>query len=553
MTTVIEQMERHRDDRTLVFLDEASRPIRLPYRELLERAEQVAASLAGSHGVTPGARVCLLGKTSPELIAALLGVWRAGAVVTVVPIPRRGAKDALVTDIASRVTAAGADIVLTDQATSAATAGQLQAKVLSFGDLAVRPGARPPAPPGPAGLALLQFTSGTTAVPRAVAVRHGQLLGNASALYRGFGIAPGETFVTWLPMYHDMGIITLAGAFGYGLNTCVLATETFAARPASWLEAISRYRGVVTAAPNFAYGLAARYLSISKASFDLSALRCGINGAEPIDPVVLERFVAAAGQHGLSPAAPCPAYGLAEATLVVTQTPAGEPYRTVTVDRDALERGEATVVEPGQPGRTLVACGIPIPGTAVTITGDDGIALADGKVGSIRVLGPGVVPGYWTPDGTPHQTQLRDRDGRLVTGDLGFFHDGQLFVCGRQKDMIIAGGRNLYPEDFEFAAERVPGVRLGNVMAFSLPDTERMVVVAEAAVREDAAGALAHQVREVLTQTLAYSPHEVVLVRPGTLPKTTSGKRQRHACRARYQRGELAVRAVAPPLTANKI
>jgi fatty-acyl-CoA synthase len=544
--TIIERMEHH-GNQTLVFLDEALRPTQFTYRELLERADRIAASLAGTYGVTPGARVCLLGRTSPDLIAALLGIWRAGAVVTVIPVSRRGAPDTVVTDVATRVAAAQAEVVLADAANAAIAAGRVAAKVVSFDDLTTGPGARLPAPPGPADLALLQFTSGSTAVPRAVAVNHGQLLANASALYRGSGIVPGETLVTWLPMYHDMGIITLTGAIGYGLNTCVLATETFAARPAAWLEAISTYRGTVTVAPNFAYGLAARYLSISKNRFDLSTLRCAINGAEPIDPAVLERFLAATAEHGLSPAAPCPAYGLAEATLCVTQAPVNETFRTVTVDRDALEQGVVTVVGPGQPGRTLVACGSPIPGTQVTITDDDGTPLPPGRAGSIRVLGPGVVPGYWTPDGSPHPAPLRDRDGWLVTGDLGFVHDGQLYVCGRQKDMIIVGGRNLYPEDFEFATERVPGVRLGNVMAFSLPDTERMVVVAEATVRDDAAQGLARRVRESLTETLSYTPHEVVLVKPGTLPKTTSGKRQRQKCRALYQERSLAVRAVAPP------
>jgi fatty-acyl-CoA synthase len=543
--TVIDAMERNRDSGTLIYLDEAMRPTRLSYRELLERAERIAASLAGTHGVAPGARVCLLGKTTPDLIAALLGIWRAGAVVTVIPIPRRAAAEVVISEIASRVTAARAHLVLADTTAASIAADRVPAKVVPFEDLTAAPDARPPVPPGPADLALLQFTSGTTAVPRAVAVRHGQLLANASALYRGAGVAPGETFVTWLPMYHDMGIITLTGAIGYGLDTCVMATETFAARPGAWLEAISTYRGAITAAPNFAYGLAARYLSISKARFDLSTLRCAINGAEPIDPAVLDRFVAVAGQHGFSAAAPCPAYGLAEATLVVTQSPVSQAYQTVTVDRGALESGIATAVGPGQPGRALVSCGTPIPGTVVSITDDDGVSLAEGHVGSIRVQGPGVMPGYWTPDGSPHPTALRDRDGRLVTGDIGFLRDGQLFICGRQKDMIIVGGRNLYPEDFEFAAERVPGVRLGNVMAFSLPDTERMVVVAEAAVRDDAGASLAQQVRDRLTETLSYSPHEVVLVRPGTLPKTTSGKRQRQACRALYRQGALAVRAVA--------
>jgi fatty-acyl-CoA synthase len=545
-STVIERMERY-GDRTLVFLDEALRPTRLTYRELLQRAERIAASLASAYGVVPGTRVCLLGGTSPDLIAALLGIWRAGAVATVIPHLRRGTPEIVVPDLAIRITAARADVMITDDADAAMTAGRVPAAVVSSRDIATKRGGQLPTPPGPGDVALLQFTSGTTAGSRAVEVRHGQLLANQSSMYRCLGNGPRETFVTWLPMYHDMGFIMLTGAIGYGLNTCVLATETFAARPAAWLEAISTYHGTVTAAPNFAYGLAARYLSISKTKFDLSTLRCAVNAAEPIDAVTLERFLVAAREHGLSPTAPCPAYGLAEATLWATQSPVNQTYHAVTVSRDALEHGMVTFVASGQPGRILIACGTPIPRTQVIITDDEGAPLRTDRVGSIRVAGPGVINGYSTPNDVPHPTPLLDSDGRLVTGDLGFIHDGELYVCGRQKDMIIVGGRNLYPEDFEFAAERVPGVRLGNVMAFSLPDTEHMVVVAEATVLDGAAWVLARRVRESLTETLSYAPHEVVLVKPGTLPKTSSGKRQRQRCRTLYLENSLAVRAVAPP------
>lgn len=196
-------------------------------------------------------------------------------------------------------------------------------------------------------------------------------------------------------------------------------------------------------------------------------------------------------------------------------------------------------------GRTFVDCGTPIPDTSITITDDDGTPLPDGGVGSIRIQGPCVVEQYWTPDGSPHPSELLDSHRRLITGDLGFTMDGRLYVCGRQKDMIIAGGRNLYPEDFEFTTERIRGVRLGNVMAFSLPDSENMVVVAETTLAEEAAGELARTVSDTLTAELSYTPHEVVLVAPGTLPKTTSGKRQRHLCRQQYRDDALVVRASA--------
>lgn len=529
-------------DRQLVHLDDELRPSRLTLGELRERADMVARSLRHRHGIDPGDRVCVHARTSLDTITAIFGIWRAGAAVTVLPAARRSDLTDLHAAVSRRVGAAQAALVLTDARTAAGLSG-LTVPVADLSSIGSHRPAPLPPPPGPEQVALLQFTSGTTALPRAVPVRHGQLISNTDAIFGSAELAPDARLVSWLPLYHDMGIITLTGAIAHGYSAHVMDTQTFSLRPAAWLEAVATYRAAITAAPNFAYGLAGYLLSVGRSRPDLSSLKVAWNGAEPIDQVALNSFTDAAVAFGMPATAMCPSYGLAEATLAVTLGRHDEHYRTLTVDRAALEDG---VVSQAPAGRTLIDCGTPIPDTTVTITDADGTALPDGRVGSIRVQGPCVIGRYWTPAGGPRQSEITDDAQRLITGDLGFGLDGRLYVCGRQKDMIIVGGRNLYPEDFEFATERIRGVRQGTVMAFSLPNSERMVVVAETTLREGAARQLACRVRDTLTAELAYTPHDVVLVAPGTLPKTTSGKRQRQLCRQQYADDALTVRASTP-------
>ncbi|HEY0168774.1 MAG TPA: AMP-binding protein [Jatrophihabitans sp.] len=542
--SIVERLAAQPGDRPLVFLDDELRPTHSTLGELRERADTVAGALRRRFGIGPGTRVCLLGRTSPDTIATLFGIWRAGATVTVLPVSRRANPGDLEATLARRVSAAHASLVVTDLAT-AATLGDLAVPVVDFQSLGHGSAGAPLAAPDPHDIALLQFTSGTTALPRAVAVTHAQLVTNSHSLFTSGELVPGDGFVTWLPLYHDMGMIMLTGAIVHGYTAYVMDTQTFGARPGAWLETISTYRAAATGAPNFAFGLAGYYLSLGRARYDLSSLRVAWNGAEPIDPMALDQFIATAAEHGLPATTMAPGYGLAEATLAVTVGLPHERYHTVTVDRLALEDGLAQHVEDGGPGRTFVDCGAPLADTSVSITDDDGNPLPDGQVGSVRVRGPGVVRQYWTPDGSPHPTEILDDQDRLITGDLGFCLDGRFFVCGRQKDMIIVAGRNLYPEDFEFTAERIPGVRLGNVMAFSLPDSEEMVVVAETNLRESGAQDLVRAVSDTLAAELSYTPHDVVLVAPGTLPKTSSGKKQRHLCREQYQDKALTVRASA--------
>jgi fatty-acyl-CoA synthase len=342
-----------------------------------------------------------------------------------------------------------------------------------------------------------------------------------------------------------MGIISWVGTVSAGLDLCMMSTGTFIRDPGVWMRAVSAYRGTMTAGPDFAYGLAARLLALRSSGLDLSSLRCAVSGSEAVDPATVRGFLSLGRAHGLAAGALCPMYGLAEATLDVTVTDPGTEVACVSAERDSLDPGRTMRRADNGDGRELVSCGVPLPGTEVLITDEDGQPLPEGTVGEIRVSGPGVVPGYWTADGSPHPRPVRDPEGRLMTGDIGFLEAGELYICGRQKDMIVAGGRNLYAEDYEAVAEQVPGVRRGNVIAFSIPGSERMVVVAETPMQPDRAARLGEEILAVLRQQLSYSPHEAVLVPPGTLPKTSSGKRRRQNCRELYERGELAVLAVA--------
>jgi fatty-acyl-CoA synthase len=530
--------------RELVFLDDQLRPERIPLADLVEWSDEQAGVLVGRFGVAPGDRVCVFGPTSPALIASLLAIWRIGAVTVVLPVPRRLDSAGVVTDVAGRVTAAESRLVVAAPGYGPQLAAGLPgATVVELDTLSGLCASLPPEP-HPTDIGLLQFTSGTTSASRAVAVRHGQMVGNPGAVIDLVGVRPGETFVSWLPLYHDMGVMGMVGSLAKGLNLCFMATQTFIHWPGAWLEAISRYRGNIGVAPNFAYGLAARLLALGRSQADLSSLRCLVNGAEMVDRSTVESFVAAAARHGLVPEVMCPMYGLAEATLAVSVTRPTEPARFLRVDREVLEDGRVVERADLAGSRDLASCGTPLPGTTVEVTDDRGDPVPDGEVGQIRVRGPGVVGRYWAPDGAPHPERLCDPQGRLLTGDLGVRHEGELYVCGREKDMVIVGGRNLYPEDYESLAERVPGVRAGNVMAFGLPGAERMVVVAETRLAGPDAVALGRQVLDTLRRELSHAPQEAVLVRAGSLPKTSSGKRRRQRCRADYQQGRLNVLAV---------
>jgi fatty-acyl-CoA synthase len=511
------------------------------YPELMEGAA-AGANMLRDLGIVPGDRVCLLSSTSLSLINGLLATWWAGALPVILSLPRRPAElPQFLEELRHRVKHVSAALVMVmDQFVEALSAESDGTRVIPIGQLESAPHANLGDPTSqPDGLAYLQFTSGTTARSRAVALSHRQVISQIVAMKEVTRGTRDDVGTIWLPLFHDMGLIMTLGAIAHGARMVMLPPEEFLARPGSWMDAISRYGATFTVAPNFAYGLAARDLQAHPRKLELSQVRIAGNGAEPIDADTMHAFADIAAQYGFQPEAICPMYGLAEATLAVASSRPGEMARELWVSRSKLEQ-DGLVVETesnAEGARRLIACGPPVPRTEIAIVDRAGMRLPPDRVGEILVRSPSVMSKYWRDPIATGETI--DADGWLHTGDLGFMAAGELVVCGRIKDMIVVGGRNLFPEDYEQCAVGVPGVRRGNVIAFGVPEQERMVVIAETRAGDVDGPSIAQQTMRALTLRLSHAPQEVVLVAPGTLPKTSSGKVQRGLCRERYLAGDL--------------
>ena len=404
-------------------------------------------------------------------------------------------------------------------------------------------------------LAFLQYTSGSTSDPKGVLVTHGNLLHNQEMIRRSFRQDERSVIVGWLPLYHDMGLIGNVLQPLYADARCVLMSpQAFLQRPLRWLDAISRYRATTSGGPDFAYDLCARRIGeAERRTLDLSSWEVAFNGAEPVRPESLERFAAAFAPCGFRPEAFYPCYGLAEATLFVSGGEWGSRPRVLEVDAAALERHTVTEAIPGTPMRRLVGCGRPwIDGRVVVADPDTLRPCPPGAVGEIWIAGPHVASGYL---GRPEAT-ARDFAARLTgsgegpflrTGDLGFQQEGDLYVTGRLKDLIILHGRNHYPQDLEATVEAAhPDLRPGGVAAFALEvdGRERLAVVAEVERRREAAAspeAITGAVRYAVAEAHAAQVRILVLIRAGGLPKTSSGKVRRGACRSDLLAGRLPV------------
>jgi acyl-CoA synthetase (AMP-forming)/AMP-acid ligase II/acyl carrier protein len=403
--------------------------------------------------------------------------------------------------------------------------------------------------------AFLQYTSGSTGTPKGVVVGHDNLLHNLAVIARVTTCQPGAHSVSWLPLYHDMGLIgCVLGPVYLGLGCSLMSPLSFLERPARWLEMISAYRATLSAAPNFAYELCVRRIGPDgRARLDLSSWELSFNGAEPVRAATLERFQASFAPCGLRPRVVRPVYGLAESTLIVSGAPWQAPVTTLCADSAALEQGRIAPAEGDAPARALVGCGRPALGQRVEIV--DPVARRRAgplAIGEIWLAGPSVARGYWQrPEDTARDFQARLDEGHegpfLRTGDLGFVHDGELFVTGRLKDLIIVRGRNLYPHDLELAAERAhASVRPGGVVAFGADEggEEGVVILAEVDGRRalDAPAVIA-AIRAAVAAEVGAGPAAVALLQARTLPKTTSGKVQRRAARALFLGGGLALAA----------
>src|SRR5690606_32639495 len=528
------------------------------YARLADRTRAVAARLQ-ERGLT-GSRAMLLYPPGLEFISAYLGCLAAG-VVAVPGVPPRGrtANHRALTRMKRLMADAGATVVLGDREVVTVLdtlaehlpgpAGVTRIATEDIPDALAADWREPGL--GPDTVAFLQYTSGSTAAPRGVMVTHGNLLDNERVITERLGHTPdvlaahdSELFVSWLPVYHDMGLIgpVLNTVYTGGTST-LFSPLDFLQQPRRWLDAVSRHRPHTSGAPNFAYELALKHAPPAfPDDLDLSGWRVAFNGAEPVRAATLRRFADTFAPAGFRPEALTPCYGLAEATLMGTSGRAGPPPPLPPADAGGPHAGaaDAAAVGTGRPG----------PGVTVVVADPDTLdELPDGEVGEIRVGGPSVARGYWRNALATRETfraGVNGRDGRFLRpGDPGALRDGELFVTGRLKDLIVVDGRNHYPQDLELTAETAhPALRPGCTAAFAVDadaDGERAVLVAETSPETAGeAEKITDVVRGALGDAHGLAVHDVVLVRPGTTPKTSSGKIQRHACRTAYHDGTLS-------------
>jgi 1-acyl-sn-glycerol-3-phosphate acyltransferase len=402
-----------------------------------------------------------------------------------------------------------------------------------------------PADSEPDDLALIQYTSGSTGEPKGVPLTHGNLLANVRAIGEATHMGPSDVGVSWLPLYHDMGLIGawLTPLF-FGFPVAILSPLTFLSRPERWLFAIHRRQATISPAPNFAYELCARRIADRDLEgLDLGSWRAALNGAEPISPRTLERFEQKFSKCGFRSTSFFPVYGLAESALLLSAPVLGAPLRIEASDRRSFER-EGTVIasRPSSEPLRFVSVGRPIPGHQIRIVDEQGEALPERCEGRLVFRGPSSMSGYYRNAKATEAVKLAN--GFLDSGDRAFFADGELFITGRAKDLIIKAGRNLLPQEIEAAASEVPGVRAGSVVAFGIPDaalgTERLVVVVETKEETPAERArIESEVGGAVADLVGVPPDEVAAVRPRMVPKTSSGKIRRSACREMFLNGEL--------------
>lgn len=502
------------------------------------RARQLAAVLNG-YGLGPGCRVGLLADTSVDLVATVQAVWLAGGAIAMLPLPAVRNRRAFPARTHAMITDAGLDLVVVGDPVPTVDPVPTGTAVVRLDELTEVAAGRAPATPhlpDPDDLAILQYTSGSTRVPRGVPVRHAHLAANLAAIRQAMEHSsdhPGP-MLSWLPLYHDLGLIgSLALPMACGCPVVLLSPVAFAGRPAIWLDAMTRYRPTASAAPNYGFALLTRLLR-GQPDADLSSLRCLLSGGEPVSPHTMRAFLDAARPYGLDPSVVMPAYGLAEATLAVTLSPRGRGMRVDDVDPVALELLDRAV-RPAATGlsRGLVRLGAPVPGVSVRIVDRRTSAqVGDRRVGHIEISGPSVVGHYLGDPQPPPGTWLR-------TGDLGYLADGELIVCGREKDVLIAAGRNIYPQDIEAAAQEVPEVRPGGVATFGIPaeSGDRVVVVIES--RTSRPQEIRQAVMSAVLREVGIAA-EVAVLAPGQLPKTSSGKLRRAEARRQYLCGELS-------------
>ncbi|RDI61305.1 fatty-acyl-CoA synthase [Nocardia pseudobrasiliensis] len=482
---------------------------RTTWTEVHARARRIAGGLIRA-GLRPGGAVAVLAGAPADIAPVVQGVWLAGGTVTMLhqPTPRADLAQ-WAADTRRALAVIDARLVVLGDPFEAVADGALPGvECVTVERLGAGPDLEP-VPTRAEDPAFLQLTSGSTGAPKAVIISYANMYANIRAMeFASLINLRRDVMVSWLPLFHDMGMMGfLVAPMFLGVELISVTPADFLASPPVWARLIGEHRGTMTAAPNFAYGLLARTLErAADGAYDLSTLRFALNGAEPVDQAVAQRFLAAGARFGLRPQALVPAYGMAEATLAVSFV---RPGSGLSVEAD------------GQ-----VRLGPPLPGIDVRVRAESGALAATGEVGEIEVRGESITRGYRTADGV---LDALDDSGWLATGDLGYrTGDRQIVVCGRKKDVLIVSGRNLYPVDVERLAAGVDGVRAGNAVAVRTGGETFAVLVESAASgdpteRERIAREVAHRVQA----GLGVGPRRVEVVAPGRLPKTPSGKPRR--------------------------
>ncbi|OKO50208.1 non-ribosomal peptide synthetase [Pseudomonas sp. BTN1] len=535
------------DQVALRFLAEsAEHSVVLSYRDLDQRARTIAAALQANVGL--GERAVLLFPSGPDYVAAFFGCLYAG-VIAVPAYPPESTRRHHQERLLSIISDAEPRLLLTIASLSEGLAQIENAPtVLSVDTLEAQQADQWVAPDLKADdIAFLRYTSGSTALPKGVQVSHGNLVANEVLIRRGFGIDlnPDDVIVSWLPLYHDMGLIGgLLQPIFSGVPCVLMSPAYFLGRPLRWLEAISEYGGTISGGPDFAYRLCSERVSESALErLDLSRWRVAYSGSEPIRLDTLERFAEKFAACGFTPNNFFASYGLAEATLFVAGGTRGRGIPALRLDEQALAANRA---EPGQ-GPAIMSCGTSQPDHAVLIADPHTLTeLPDQCIGELWATGPSVVHGYWRNPEASAKTFVQHA-GRtwLRTGDLGFIRDGEVYITGRLKDLLIVRGHNLYPQDIEQTIEReVEGVRKGRVAAFAVNDQglEGIGIAAEISRSVQKIlppEALIKAIRQAVAEACQQAPSVVVLLNPGALPKTSSGKVQRAACAIRHADGSL--------------
>jgi fatty-acyl-CoA synthase len=512
-------------------------PVRLTWREVHERAKRMAGGLA-DRGVGRHGSVAVLAADAGDVAPLTQAIWLRRAALTMLQQPTPRADLAVwLDDTVRAIRMIRADLVVIGEPFLMAL-DHLAAQNLAICTVGALRRAQPiePNDADESDIAMRQLTSGSTGIPKAVEISHGNIAASTEAICTGLGVdVDRDVGLSWLPLSHDMGMIgLLCVPMQVGLEAVVVTPDQFLRRPIMWAELITRHRATITSGPNFAYSMLARVLDrADPAAIDLSSLRVAINGAEPIDHRDLKNFAAVGARFGLRPSAVMPVYGLAEATLAVSFDAHDGPPIFDSVSRDAVVADHYARPMPqySEVAQQMVCVGVPVKGMDVRIV-REGVVKGPREIGAIELRGPTVAGGYLTMDGV---IPLARHDGWFDSGDLGYLdEEGRLYVCGRSKDLIIVAGMNLYPHDIERAAENVDGVRKGCVIALRV-DAERegFAVLAEVhhADEEDVRLRISRDITARINRRVGHAPREVRLFPPGTLPKTPSGKLRRTSAR----------------------